>query len=144
MDFNGGNLWPLVIFIPAAASFIILAYNVHQASMRNVLKKHRAEAGSPEVEIERIKAKDRTDARALYERITRDKLEVIKTALAMGYTRTDLADLDNRLEELIGSDKLHRLLEDDGPATLSVAGEILDADLVQQLENLHPRNAKEK
>jgi len=143
MTIDVTGLLPLLLIVIGGGSFIILAYNIHQMSMRNVLKKHRADEGSPEVEVERIKAKDRTDARALYERITLDKLEVIKTALAMGYTKRDLAELDDRLEELIGSDKLHRLLDDDSPTTVSVEGEIFDADLVRQLEILHPHTESE-
>lgn len=137
------DLWPILLMVPVAAVVGIIARNVRKSTLRSVLREHHAETGSPAAEIERIRAADRAEARALYERVTRDKLEVIKTALAMGYTRQDLQDLDARLEELIGSDKLHNLLEGDEHTAPSVAGEILDADLVRQLETLHPRKEKQ-
>ena len=88
---------------------------------RRGFRNRLASPGDPATEIARIDAKDRADARALYERITNDKLEVIKTALAMGYNHNDLKDLDDRLEGLIGSEKLHNLLESDSPTAPSTA-----------------------
>lgn len=87
-----------------------------------------------DVEIERIRAKDRAEARELYERIVREKLDVIKTALAMGYNQQEIDQLDTRLEKLVGSDKLKAIL--DGQAAPTPDGELLDADLSQELNAL--------
>jgi hypothetical protein len=97
----------------------------------------RGQAGAPDaaVEIERIRAKDRADARALYERVTRDKLDVIKTAITMGYSKQDLAELDARLEQLIGTDKLQALSQEPG-APPPLSSQLLDQDLAQELADL--------
>lgn len=52
--------------------------------------------------------------RESFERIMMEKLDIIKTAVAMGYTHNELAELDSRLEKLIGREKLEGLLTDTG------------------------------
>jgi hypothetical protein len=59
----------------------------------------------------RIKAGERDRLRQMYERLALEKLDVIKTALTMGYKQDDLAELDSRLEAVIGSDAMARLLD---------------------------------
>lgn len=59
----------------------------------------------------KVKADEREKMRKMYERITMEKLDVIKTAVAMGYQHSDLRELDTRLEEVIGSDAMRALLE---------------------------------
>jgi hypothetical protein len=59
----------------------------------------------------RIKAGERERLRRMYERLAMEKLDVIKTALTMGYKQDDLSELDARLEAVIGSDAMQRLLE---------------------------------
>ena len=54
--------------------------------------------------------RERREARQLYERLTMEKLDVIKTAVAVGMNKADLADLDTRLEQLIGADQMKSLL----------------------------------
>lgn len=56
-----------------------------------------------------IRNKERAEARKLYERLAMEKLDVIKTAVAMGYSRDDLADLDRRLEQVIGAEQMKEL-----------------------------------
>ena len=58
-----------------------------------------------------IRKTERAEARKLYERLALEKLDVIKTAVAMGYSREELADLDSRLERLIGAEQM-KLLRD--------------------------------
>ena len=58
---------------------------------------------------------DRQKALAVYENLCREKLEVIKTALAMGYSQEDLARLDARLERLIGKEQLDKLARGEVP-----------------------------
>jgi len=105
-------------------------------AMRAELKYRKPTVGDSAAEVARIAAQDRADARALYERVTTDKLDVIKTALAMGYDHQELKELDARLEELIGSDKLHALLNAQGTGVPPLKDELLDLDLSQELENL--------
>src|SRR5438105_15164726 len=59
---------------------------------------------------DRQQVQERNEARKMYERLAMEKLDVLKSALAMGYKSADLADLDNRLERLLGSDKMSTLL----------------------------------
>jgi hypothetical protein len=65
---------------------------------------------------ERHKRKERAEARKIYERLMHHKLEVVETALAMGYTQTELQQLDVRLAALVGADKMRSLLDKDGLA----------------------------
>ncbi|MCH7471912.1 hypothetical protein IIA79_03060 [bacterium] len=54
--------------------------------------------------MQRQRIAERKEARKTYERIVMEKLEVMKTALTMGMGKDDLAELDERLEKLIGAD----------------------------------------
>jgi len=128
-------LLTLVLLIPVAAGVGILFFTGIRHALKGALKQNAPQRDSA-TEIERIKAQDRADARALYERITRDKLDVIKTALAMGIDQQQLKELDARLEKLIGSEKLHALLEAQNPDVPPLKDELLDVDLSQELENL--------
>ena len=58
---------------------------------------------------------DRQKALQVYENLAKEKLEVIKTALAMGYSQEDLSRLDARLESLIGKDQLQQLARGEVP-----------------------------
>jgi hypothetical protein len=82
----------------------------------------------------------RAEALKVYERLAKEKLDVIKTAVAMGYKENELAALDARLEQLIGTDKLKSLLEDG--AAPAVDSELMTADLEQEMERL--RKAREQ
>ncbi|MDQ3023957.1 MAG: hypothetical protein M3R04_06195 [bacterium] len=42
-----------------------------------------------------------------------EKLDVLRAAVTMGYTKDDLKDLDARLERLVGSDNLKSILDVD-------------------------------
>lgn len=79
----------------------------------------------------RMQQSERERARKLYERIVMEKLDVIKTAVAMGNSEGDLADLDARLERLVGADKLASLLSDAKPAApeTPATSQLLDTDL---------------
>jgi hypothetical protein len=57
------------------------------------------------------------------ERILVERMDVLKTAIAMGFDRSQLDELDQRLEKLIGGDRLARLLAgQDLPAAQAGAG----------------------
>lgn len=133
-------LLTLALLLPVAAGVGILFFTAIRHAMKDLqqstLKRSAPPVGDSATEIERIRAQDRADARALYERITRDKLDVIKTAVAMGADQQQLRQLDQRLEELIGSDKLHALLEGRDTGAPPLKDELLDLDLSQELEHL--------
>jgi len=77
-----------------------------------------------------------------YERLAREKLEVIKTALTMGYSDDDLKRLDERLEKLIGKDKLAQIMRGDGPGAMADA-DLLDTQLDHELERLKQLKQKQ-
>lgn len=70
-----------------------------------------------------------------YERLAQEKLEVIKTALAMGYSDSEISKLDARLENLIGKDKLEQILQGGGAATAASA-DLIDTRLDSEIERL--------
>ena len=81
----------------------------------------------------RAQQRERDEARRMYERIVRDKLDVIKTAVAMGYQQNELRELDARLEKLVGTQKLQELLEK-APSVPVAPPEAHDADLLEELD----------
>lgn len=93
------------------------------------------EASSALLEIEQMKQQERAEARKLYERLAQEKLEVIKTALSMGYADLELKKLDQRLERLVGPDKLTQLLEEKPKVDLKQV-DLLDDDLQAEIERL--------
>jgi hypothetical protein len=76
--------------------------------------------------------RERREARQLYERLTLEKLDVIKTAVSMGMDKTDLAELDLRLKKLIGADQLQSLLQDAPRTPADEALGAFDLDVEQQ------------
>lgn len=83
--------------------------------------------------VQQVASADRQKALQVYENLCREKLEVIKTALAMGYSQEDLARLDARLERLIGKDELQKLSRGETP----VAGaELVNLSLADEERTL--------
>ena len=82
---------------------------------------------------EAAKRRERAVARQMYERLALEKLDVIKTAVAMGYEQDALDELDKRLEHLIGTDALQRLLDAQVPGVPETPGEMLRAELTEEL-----------
>ena len=70
-----------------------------------------------------------------YERLAREKLDVIKTALAMGYSDKELADLDARLEKLVGKEKLDAILMGASPEAIASA-DLIDTQLEREAQRL--------
>lgn len=94
----------------------------------------------------RMRQAERREARKLYERVVMEKLDVMKTAVAMGFQQDDLQDLDARLERLVGTDKLQGLLVDREapvPPEVQAEGELHDTDLAAEIERLRQGRAKE-
>jgi len=89
---------------------------------------------------------ERKEARQLYERIVMEKLDTMKTAIAMGHTQDELSDLDNRLERLVGADKLAGLLEDKKTPEVpevKADAELMDADLEAEIARLQRKREKQ-
>lgn len=86
----------------------------------------------------RMQMSERERARKLYERVMMEKLDVIKTAVAMGHGKQELVELDERLERLVGADKLADLLSESTPVMpqTASAGEFSSADLDHELQDL--------
>ena len=72
---------------------------------------------------ERHRRRERAAARRMYERVMHHKLEVIETALAMGFSHDQAKDLDRRLEQLIGAERMKTLL-DPGTPGIPSTGEL--------------------
>ena len=58
-----------------------------------------------------ISSADKQRALDVYKELVKEKLDVIKTAIAMGYEERELKELDDRLERLIGKEQLARIAE---------------------------------
>lgn len=95
------------------------------------------------VEIEKMRQKERAESRKLYELLVKEKLDVINTAVAMGHTHDELAQLDQRLEKLVGPDKLTHLLDDQPQVKLQEI-DLLDEDLEGEIERLTKLREKSK
>jgi hypothetical protein len=70
-----------------------------------------------------------------YERLAKDKMDVIKTALAMGYHEDDLARLDARLEKLIGKDKLQDIVGNPAGSALHDS-DLEDTSIASEIDRL--------
>jgi hypothetical protein len=69
----------------------------------------------------RIREEGRDKVRKMYERITLEKLGIVREAIAMGYKDEELKSLDNRLTALIGQDEMKRLMDDDNSKDVGAA-----------------------
>ncbi len=88
------------------------------------------------------KRRERSEARRMYERLALEKLDVIKTAVAMGYAQSDLKELDARLERLIGAEQLAQLLDPKIPGVPEAGQEVLHAELIDELEQMRRQRAQ--
>ena len=76
---------------------------------------------------------ERDQALEVYRDLAREKMDVIKNAIAMGYSEGELDKLDRRLEKLIGRDKLEEIIDGGLPeADLDMR----DRDLLRELKRL--------
>lgn len=130
-----GLMVAMIIFAGSAARFLF-------GTKQSVKLKAAAEPERLELEKEKIRAKDRADTREMLERLAVKKLDVIKDAIAMGYDDLQLAKLDERLENLVGAEKLTQILNpgQDGP---QVDSDLLDADLHAEIERFKRRRERQ-
>ena len=87
----------------------------------------------------RFRERERHSAR--FERLALEKLDVIKTALAMGHTDEEVRELDQRLARLIGADKLATILDPKATAA-QVNAELAGADLSGELTSTREKAAE--
>lgn len=92
------------------------------------------------VATSRAKQGERERTRQAYERLMAGKLEVLRTALLMGYDKTELRELDRRLEQLIGAEAMQMLAQGEIPR-LPVEAE-LPSDAALMAEVGEHRQAK--
>lgn len=132
-----------IIGVALGVAIIILASGVARYWMpawasQNIKRQNRTDQPEPQPQSARQFAQSpQITAKALetYERLAKDKLEVIKTALAMGYKDSDLAELDARLEKLVGKDALTAILHGSGAETLASA-DLVDTQLEREVDRL--------
>ena len=82
---------------------------------------------------------ERERGRETFERLTREKLDVIRTAIAMGRSDDEILDLDKRLEALIGTKQMLGLLDQKAPQTPVASSQIQDADLIAEVDRLQSK-----
>jgi len=123
-----------------AIVFLSLIFGLINNIVRRRYQALGAAKGSKEtaalLEIEKMRQAERDRARETYERLAKEKLEVIQTALTMGYQQTELDALDTRLEKLIGAEQLTSLLDKEVPEAPQVSADLMDAELAQEVERL--------
>jgi len=89
---------------------------------------------------------ERREAQKLYERIVMEKIDALKTGLAMGLAKDDLAELDDRLERMVGAEKLTALLKDGQPPESSSSGKaehLPDTDIEDEITRLRQQREKQ-
>jgi hypothetical protein len=81
----------------------------------------------------RLDPEQRKMALEAYKHAVSEKMDVMKTAIAMGWGDAELKALDERLEQLIGKDELKKLLDGEIPAAMGAA----DLDPAVEAARLH-------
>ena len=92
--------------------------------------------------IEAFKRSERREVRKLYMELLREKLDIIKTALSLGYSDQDVAKLDQRLERLIGSEKTLEKLKTG--KQVKPQDQLLTKDLVEEIDLLKAGREEQK
>lgn len=71
-----------------------------------------------------------------YKHAVSEKMDVMRAAIQMGWSDSELKRLDTRLEELIGKDELKRLLDGEVPQAINS-----EAELDPEAERIRLRSA---
>jgi hypothetical protein len=74
----------------------------------------------------------------------REKLDVIKTAIAMDYSAADISALDHRLEALIGAGEMRSMLDQHAPHAPHGSTAALSTDLTEEIRKLGPRGGTDE
>ena len=85
--------------------------------------------------INSVQQREKRELRQQYMELIREKLDVIKTALAMGRSDEEIKELDARLERLIGTKKMLETLKNPKEDDLAKA-ELNSKELDTELELL--------
>lgn len=93
--------------------------------------------------LQRAKRLERKEIRQQYAELVKEKLDIIRTALAMGKDGDEIAILDKRLEKIIGTEKMLKTLAKGEPD--SEAENLLkDVDLIEEVDRLAESKPKVK
>lgn len=92
-----------------------------------------AASGAKPQGLPALNKQERLKALEAYKALVHEKMDVIKTALAMGYRAEELERLDARLEKLIGREQLANIMAGVPPQP---SPELLDRDLNSERERL--------
>src|SRR2546428_6516912 len=133
---------PVSIFLSIGAMIFLIS--VGKALASRISGGHgevvRISKGNKHVLVQPVQAiADRSKALAVYENLAKEKLEVIKTALAMGYNQAELAALDARLEQLIGKEQLAAIANGQSP---SASADLASTSLQDEQRRLQELRAK--
>lgn len=84
--------------------------------------------------VRAVEERYKGQVRKMYCDLVQRKLDVIQTALTMGYKDQDLQALDERLERLIGTEKLMATLQAGKEPPELASAELRDADLTREVD----------
>ncbi|MCB1217403.1 hypothetical protein KDL44_08410 [bacterium] len=87
---------------------------------------------------------ERMRARQMYENLVREKLDVMRTAVAMGRDEDEIALLDERLERLIGTREMGKLLGKKKPGVPEISHELEASEFDAERERLRSRPRKRR
>ena len=82
----------------------------------------------------RVDRNERKEIRQQYTELIKEKLDVIRTAMAMGQDSDEIAHLDRRLERLIGTEKMLETLKKPTTETISEASYLAAKDIVEEMD----------
>jgi hypothetical protein len=122
-----GLMVAIIIFASAAAKAMFGAGGKSPGSRRH----ERKLAG--------MTKNERDKALEVYRDLAKEKLDVMKNAIAMGYTESELESLDKRLEKLIGRDKLEEIIDGGLP---QADHDMLDRDLLRERQRLRENDKR--
>ena len=114
-------------------ALIILAASIGKSILRSGWTPDKLGRTRVVVQTPKLTRQERIRALEIYHSLAKDKLDVMKTALAMGYRDEDLKRLDERLERLIGREQLGHILNGNAPKPHP---ELLSRDVEQEKQTL--------
>ena len=92
----------------------------------------------------RVERNERKEIRQQYTDLIKEKLDVIRTALAMGRDDDEIAELDRRLERLIGTEKMLETLKNPSSTAVTEAQYLASKDIVEELDRKRTKSSRER
>ncbi|HES57947.1 MAG TPA: hypothetical protein ENO21_00795, partial [Firmicutes bacterium] len=80
--------------------------------------------------IHSMRRRERDEVRRMYADLVRERLDVLRTGLAMGLGDKEIAELDQRLEKLVGGEKLLETLRAGRRSKAVADAELASSDLI--------------